>query len=952
MAVARFAFLVLWIVAFPSAAAGASIDLVDDPDVPPVDRCDSLRVASNLDANWNGLQEVWMAPGPDVRRRLAENRADVREALDCYGDRAPEPVGEAYFDLAYASAALRDFETAYAAFDTYFQRFGASAAGAGDEAAPAQSWAVRMHHARAYLNYLQGNFSGSIRDYSQAALATPDSLPRQKAELSRSLAIVHQRIQDFDGADFYLDRASKLLRGLDAPASEDREALARVLYDRADLLVERATRPGELRASMRTSLQEADRLLRLSEEVASTGGTVLEALRLSLRSEIGIYLGAADSSLVQNARALEIAREADLPYYRGIFRLKRGRVHLHRESWPEAKQAFETALRLAGSIERDNLRRRALYHLGLAHELEGDAPVAASYYRRAIQVAERHRSSLRTTQWSSRAFDSWQRSHRGLVRVLLAQDRSRAALQALEQTRARHLTDLRIKARVTERLSPNQRVRFDSLTVALTEIRNRMAAASISPDSAFVLRGRESRLSAERRRLLRFSNSSPAYSVAALQDTLRHRGQSLVSYFLDAPAPPFGRRPQSAAFVVTPDTVRSVRLPAVTQDSVRRVLARVSPLFREGRTKVRLEDTRFDLSALHALHETVMAPLRSALPPDQPLVVVPDGPLFRVSFAMLVTEPPAGPYDYADAPFLVRERATSMEIASSLVADTTASPRAAPAETEVAAFGRSKFDSVDVASPMFRSMLSSANPESTAVSLPSLPGVRTELRNVQSRFERSVVALDSEATEGAFHRRSGTSRILHLASHSFVHPSSPLYNAILLSGSDDGGSGSARQDGMLFLHELQRSSARIPLVVLSGCSTARGILRSGEGMEGLQYAFRAMGAASTLSNLWPAADRAAVELTDAFYRHLAEGDSKARALQRAQLEYLQSHPNRASPFFWAQSVLYGQPAPVSVTPNRLSIGPLTIAGALAVLLLAAFLARFWHRLPGRARAPA
>jgi hypothetical protein len=41
-----------------------------------------------------------------------------------------------------------------------------------------------------------------------------------------------------------------------------------------------------------------------------------------------------------------------------------------------------------------------------------------------------------------------------------------------------------------------------------------------------------------------------------------------------------------------------------------------------------------------------------------------------------------------------------------------------------------------------------------------------------------------------------------------------------------------------------------------------------------------------------------------------------------------------------------------VTPNRLSIGPLTIAGALAVLLLAAFLARFWHRLPGRARAPA
>ena len=145
--------------------------------------------------------------------------------------------------------------------------------------------------------------------------------------------------------------------------------------------------------------------------------------------------------------------------------------------------------------------------------------------------------------------------------------------------------------------------------------------------------------------------------------------------------------------------------------------------------------------------------------------------------------------------------------------------------------------------------------------------------------------------------------MLHLASHAFVHPSSPLQNAFLLRPD-------STSDGILFLHELLSRDRPLPLAVLSGCSTARGTLRGGEGMAGLQYAFRAMGAQSTVSNLWPTADEPSMALMKTFYRNLREGLPKDRALRQAKLTYLETHPDQASPFFWAPTVLYGSPQPV------------------------------------------
>jgi CHAT domain-containing protein len=171
-------------------------------------------------------------------------------------------------------------------------------------------------------------------------------------------------------------------------------------------------------------------------------------------------------------------------------------------------------------------------------------------------------------------------------------------------------------------------------------------------------------------------------------------------------------------------------------------------------------------------------------------------------------------------------------------------------------------------------------------------------------------ALDEAASEGAFMRQVGDARVLHLASHAAADPALPLYSYIMLW--EDPATG---DDGVLRLHELLGRPLDAEMVVLSGCATARGRAHMGEGMLGLQFAFRAAGARSVVATLWSEDDRAAVELVDRLYAHLQRGLPKDRALQAAQLDYLADHDGiRASPFFWAAPVLYGDDAPVGWAP--------------------------------------
>lgn len=179
-------------------------------------------------------------------------------------------------------------------------------------------------------------------------------------------------------------------------------------------------------------------------------------------------------------------------------------------------------------------------------------------------------------------------------------------------------------------------------------------------------------------------------------------------------------------------------------------------------------------------------------------------------------------------------------------------------------------------------------------------------------------------------------RILHIATHGFfaedikpemqstfmgMDSKAALENPMLRSGLAFAGAERTRtdttgvrlsgvEDGILTAEEVQYLNLdSTELVVLSACETGLGEIVNGEGVYGLQRAFRAAGAKSVLMSLWKVDDLATETLMKNFYKHwLDEGMTKHDALWQAKLDLRNDkvHPEWAKPFYWGAFVLVGE----------------------------------------------
>lgn len=828
-------------------------------------------------------------------------------------------------------AALRRFSEANATFEEAhsFLESSSSIPTANEEIR--SGWARALHQDRGILYYYLGDLSSAIDQYLNAYRSTPKDDVRWRVGHLLDVGILHQRMQDYQSAKYYYDRAARLFRESDRTRETHPSQWARLTHLRADLLLERTLNTEFDRGALR----RARELVSQSLEVTSPGTEEHATYSLLLSETLG-YLDHFEEAYRLNKEVRQYARANDAVRDHALSLLKLGTLHIQTGRWDAANSALTEALGHARGIGDLDYQRRILRALGRLYEIQADWSVAEDYYRKGVSVIEQYRESLTATEWSSTAFVQWRDVHRGLVRTLLAQERPRDALTALDRTRARHLQDLQTQSRVANELPAQVRARLDSISRALSNVRTQLGRDTLSSGDEAALRDREAALMTARQRILRRDATSfDRPTIDQIKTSLGQQNRALVSYFLDDPWPVYDRSPQSAAFILTADTLRTVSLPKLTQDSVQAQVTDISPLFSQPGTPENINAMHFDLRPLRTLHDRLYAPVGEHLPEGTPLTVIPDGPMFHVPYSMLATATPGGRYDHTQARFVLHERPTALDLATSMVVDTSAaSMDPATVSPDLAAFGVSTFDTLRTAPSGLRAALPGTADDSS-LTLSSLPGVRDEMNTLSRLFDDARTFLDDSATESKFVDACRRAGVLHLASHAFVHPSSPLQNAFLLRPD-------STSDGVLFLHELRTQDRAIPLAVLSGCNTARGTLRGGEGMAGLQYAFRAMGTQSTVSNLWPTADQPSVRLMEAFYKNLRAGLPKDRALRQAKLTFLESHPNEASPFFWAPSVLYGSPQPVPLEKNASSLlwawGPVALGGL--AMLTALFL---WRR---------
>jgi CHAT domain-containing protein/tetratricopeptide (TPR) repeat protein len=295
------------------------------------------------------------------------------------------------------------------------------------------------------------------------------------------------------------------------------------------------------------------------------------------------------------------------------------------------------------------------------------------------------------------------------------------------------------------------------------------------------------------------------------------------------------------------------------------------------------------------LYKLLILPVKDSLPPDgSHLTIVPQGPLFRLSFAALKNT--QGHYlvesfalNYAPSLGVLRltgqrkQQLGEREPSYLLVAD----PTIAPELTKDAA-------------------------------LPSLPGARKEARDLVRLLPHgeTTLLMGSDATKRAVRDGATGKTVLHLATHAIVRDDEPLDSFLVVSASDNSSPGSDR----LTVQEIYGMDLQTDLVVLSACRTALGKV-SGDGMAGLTRAFFYGGAPSVMATLWDVADEPTSSLIFDFYSSLLKGHDKSRALRAAQLKLIRRlrlgrvKANTVlgpvtlpeDPVFWAGFVLQGEP---------------------------------------------
>lgn len=181
-----------------------------------------------------------------------------------------------------------------------------------------------------------------------------------------------------------------------------------------------------------------------------------------------------------------------------------------------------------------------------------------------------------------------------------------------------------------------------------------------------------------------------------------------------------------------------------------------------------------------------------------------------------------------------------------------------------------------------------------------LPGTKSEIEGIQKALSNKEIRVQaytaSAANEESFKALSGTKQnILHVATHGFYWSDStnidPMERSgLLLAGANIALSGHRErlpegiEDGVLTAKEISTLDLRgADIVVLSACETAQGVI-TGEGVFGLQRAFKMAGAQTLLMAIWPVSDEATQLLMNFFYRYYSQGMSKRQAFRMAQQE--------------------------------------------------------------------
>jgi len=291
------------------------------------------------------------------------------------------------------------------------------------------------------------------------------------------------------------------------------------------------------------------------------------------------------------------------------------------------------------------------------------------------------------------------------------------------------------------------------------------------------------------------------------------------------------------------------------------------------------------------LYRLLISPL-SAFIRDKQVVVVPDGILHYIPFESLLTSGVSvSKIHFHDLPYFLLENpirySYSAELLSSHNGGSTFRNR------QVAAFSPEY--------PQFSQV------GGDTIRLAQIPGIYEEV-NYLRRKMKTLAFTGSDATENNFRKIAGRVSVLHLATHTLINDSVPMFSRLAFYPEEPD---SVTNDGWLTLSDIYNLRLKAGMTVLSACHTGTGILRKGEGIMSLARGFLYAGSQSVILTLWEVEDHAATKIMKEFYRNLKFGKRKDTALRNAKIKYITSaDPVHAHPHIWLSYIMIGDPGPL------------------------------------------
>jgi len=202
-----------------------------------------------------------------------------------------------------------------------------------------------------------------------------------------------------------------------------------------------------------------------------------------------------------------------------------------------------------------------------------------------------------------------------------------------------------------------------------------------------------------------------------------------------------------------------------------------------------------------------------------------------------------------------------------------------------------------------------------------LPYSMTEAIGIKNQTLNSSLFTGKDFTIEEFDNSLKQNTLLHLATHAF-------YGANTYDNSDVNReragivfSGANRHANRYINDSILTPNAiakmpfkKVSLISVSGCNSGRSKSVNLETWSGLQRAFFAAGAKSTLSALWKVDDKATAEFMIRFYKYLKTGIDRSEALAATRRDFQKGIPSHTeewkAPYYWAAWQLVGDWRPI------------------------------------------